>query len=99
MADLQVVAVLTAKPGSEKAVEEALTALVEPTRSEAGCTSYELFVSAADPATFITIETWRSTDDLDAHLQTPHVQQALSAAGDHLAQAPAIHPLTQVSTG
>lgn len=98
MADLQVVAVLTAKPGSEKLVGEALSALIEPTRSEAGCTSYELYVSAADKATFITVETWSSRDDLDAHMQTAHVQQALSAAGDHLAQAPAIHPLSPVGT-
>lgn len=99
MGDLQVVAVLTAKPGSEAVVGEALRALVGPTQSEEGCRSYQLFASAADPATFITVETWRSQDDLDAHLQTPHVQQALVAAGDHLAQAPAIHPLSEVSTG
>jgi quinol monooxygenase YgiN len=97
MADLQVVAVLTARTGSEQAVGEALNALVEPTRAEPGCTSYHLFVSEADPATFITVETWRSQDDLDAHFQTPHVQQALAAAGDHLAAAPAIHPLSKVS--
>jgi quinol monooxygenase YgiN len=99
MADLQVVGVMTAKPGSEKVVEQVLNALVEPTRSEAGCTSYELFASAVDKATFITVETWTSQDALDAHMQTPHVQQALSTAADHLAQAPAIHPLTAVSAG
>lgn len=98
MANLQVIAVITAKPGSEKVVGDALSALVEPTRSEAGCSSYQLFVSAVDPATFITVETWSSQDDLDAHLRGPHVQQALSAAGEHLAQAPAIHPLIPVST-
>jgi quinol monooxygenase YgiN len=78
MADLPVVAVITAKPGSEKQVEEALNALIEPTRAEAGCVSYNLFVSAADPTTFITVETWRSQADLDAHLQTAHVQGALT---------------------
>jgi quinol monooxygenase YgiN len=98
MPNLQVVAVLTAKPGSEKLVGDALNALVEPTRSEAGCNSYQLFVSAADPATFITVETWVAQDDLDAHLRTPHVQQALATAGDHLALAPAIHPLIPVNT-
>jgi quinol monooxygenase YgiN len=45
----------------------------------------------------ITVETWRSEDDLDAHFQTPHVQQALAAAGDHVAAAPAIHALSEVS--
>jgi quinol monooxygenase YgiN len=43
------------------------------------------------------MESWRSQADLDAHLQTPYVQQALAAAGDHLAQAPAIHPLRHVT--
>jgi quinol monooxygenase YgiN len=96
MADLQVVAVLKAKAGSEQAVGEALNALIEPTRAEPGCTSYQLFVSGAEPGTFITVETWTSQDDLDAHFQTPHVQQALASAGDHLAEAPAIHPLSEV---
>jgi quinol monooxygenase YgiN len=97
MADLQVVGVMTAKAGSEHEVGAALSALVEPTRSEPGNTSYQLFVSAADPVTFITVETWRSQADLDAHFQTPHVQQALATAGNHLKESPAVHPLSAVS--
>ena len=98
MANLQVVAIMTAKPRSVKLVSEALLALVEPTRSEPGCNSYQLFTSAVDPATFITVETWSSREDLNAHYQSPPVQQALSAVGDQLAQAPAIHPLIPVNT-
>jgi quinol monooxygenase YgiN len=98
MANLQVVAVMVSKPGSQRQVADALSALVEPTRAEAGCLSYQLYVSAVDPATFITVETWNSREDLDAHLQSPHVQQALSAAGDLLAHDPAIHPLIPVNT-
>ncbi len=30
-------------------------------------------------------------------MQTAHVQQALAAAGEHLAAAPAVHPLSAVS--
>lgn len=95
MSDLNVVAVLKAKPGSEQVLGRALAALVEPTRAEEGCTSYELFVSTADPTTFITIETWRSQDDLDAHMQTPHIADALAAAGDAFDGPPAIHPLAR----
>lgn len=97
MADLDVVAVLVAKPGSESVVSGALGALVEPTRAEAGCLSYDLYVSQADPATFITVERWRSTGDLDGHMGTPHIAKAFEVAGDHLAAAPAIHPLSAVS--
>ncbi|WP_249012009.1 putative quinol monooxygenase [Conexibacter sp. DBS9H8] len=96
MSDLHVVAVLTARPGSEAVLEEALRGIVEPTRAEAGCLAYELFRSAADPLSFVTVERWRSQEDLDAHMQTPHIAAALQAAGDAFAAAPAIHPLVPI---
>jgi quinol monooxygenase YgiN len=98
MPNLQVVAVMTAKSGSVKLVGEALQALVEPARAEPGCNSYQLFTSAVDPATFITVETWSSREALNAHYQSPPVVQALNAASEHLVQAPAIHPLIPVNT-
>lgn len=93
MPDLNVIAVITAQPGAADDVRSALQALVEPTRGEPGCLKYELFVSELDSNTFITVEEWRSTADLDAHLQTDHVQQALARAGALLSAPPAIHPL------
>lgn len=60
MTDFHVVAVVTAKAGSEKLVGEALSALVGPTRAEEGCICYQIFVSAADPAIFVALEIWRS---------------------------------------
>jgi quinol monooxygenase YgiN len=97
MSDLNVVAVLKAKAGSESVLQEALTSLVEPTRAEPGCISYELYRSEVDATTFITIELWRSQADLDAHMETPHIAQALTAAADAFDGAPAIHPLAPVS--
>ncbi len=97
MSDLNVVALLVAKPGSEGVVRDALTKLVAATLQEEGCLGYELSVSAADPATFVTVERWRSQDDLNAHMQTPHIAEVLATAGDHLAAPPAIHPLVPVA--
>lgn len=97
MSDLNVVAVLTAKPGSESIVREALEGLVEPTRAEAGNRGYTLYVSAVDPTVFVTVELWASQADLDAHMTTPHIGAALQIATEHLAAAPAIHPLDPVS--
>ena len=94
---LQVVATITAKPGSEEIVLGALRDLVGATREEDGCLSYELNRSAADAAVFVTVEQWRAQEDLDAHLQTPHLHKALEVAGEHLAAPPAIHPLTPVA--
>ena len=89
---------MTAKSGSVKLVGEALQALVEPARAEPGCNSYQLFTSAVDPATFITVETWSSREELNAHYQSPQVRAALSAISDDLVQPPAVHPLIPVST-
>lgn len=96
MPDLYVVAVLKARPGSEAVLRDALAELVTPTRAEDGCISYELFRSASDTSTFITVEKWRSQDDLDAHMQTAHIARALHTAGEALEGGPAIHPLTPV---
>jgi quinol monooxygenase YgiN len=96
MPELNVVAVLTAKPGSEQIVREALEGLVAPTSAEPGNLSYALYASAIDPTVFITIEKWAGQDELNAHMGTPHIAEAMSIAGEHLAVAPAIHPLIPV---
>ena len=93
---IHVVAVITAKPGSEDAVRAGLQDLVGPTRDEDGCLSYDLSESSAAPGTFVTVEEWKDPSDLDAHMQTEHVQAALGTLGDALAAAPAIHPLTPI---
>ena len=94
MPDLNVVAVITAQEGQRERLHEALQSLVEPTRAEPGCVNYQLFESTADANAFVTIEVWRSQDDLDQHMVSPHLKRVLESAGDTLETAPAIHPLT-----
>ncbi len=96
MSELPVVAVITAKEGSADVVREALTALVGPTRDEPGCLSYALYESASTPGVFVTVESWRGQDDLDAHMKTEHIARTFAVAGDALAGPPAIHPLTPI---
>ena len=93
MPEIDVVAVLIAKAGSEGVVGSALHDLLAPTRAEPGCISYHLFTSASSAQTFVTIEKWRSEDDIAAHMQSAHIAAALAAAGEHLAAPPAIHSL------
>jgi quinol monooxygenase YgiN len=94
VSDLPVVAVIVAKPGSEDTVRAALQGLVEPTLAEAGCRSYSLHESLATPGTFVTVESWDGSADLDAHMASDHIAAALAATDGHLAAAPTIHPLT-----
>ncbi len=91
---ISVVAVITAKPGSEDTVREAMKGLVGPTRDEEGCLSYDLSESASAPGVFITVEEWSAPSDLDKHMATEHIQGALGVLGSELATAPAIHSLT-----
>lgn len=46
--------------------------LVEETRTETGCISYELLQRADDPTRLLLVEEWESQAHLDAHTRTPH---------------------------
>lgn len=85
---VHVLAVFTAAPGKEGELEEVLTALIEPTRKEAGCIRYDLVRGLGKPAELVFIEEWESAAHLDAHSQTPHLQEAGRKVGP-LLEAPA----------
>jgi len=93
MPDIDVVAVIAAKPGSEAIVEGALQALVVASRRDHGCLSYDLYASDTTPGTFVTIEKWQSQADIDAHMASAHIADVITAAGDHFDGFPAIHTL------
>ena len=96
MAELDVVALIPASPGSEDVVRHALTTLAAATRDHEGCLHYELFESAAAPGTFVTVERWTAQEHLDAHMATDDIATALGAVEGHLAGDVAIHPLRPV---
>lgn len=79
-----VLARITAKNGLEDAVFSELLTLVDSTRREEGCITYDLYRSSCDPAVFIFHETWRSQEDLDRHFEMPHLLAFRSKAGEML---------------
>ena len=87
---LHVVAHITARPDTVDALRSLLFGLLEPTRREAGCLRYILLQNQNDPADFTFVEEWADAAALDAHLETPHLQAALSQALPLLAVAPDI---------
>lgn len=46
--------------------------LVEETRKEEGCISYNLFQDSQDKGTFTFVEEWLSKEHLDVHMQAEH---------------------------
>ena len=85
-----VIAYHRAKPGKEKELREALLAVCAPTRNEKGCINYDLHVSPDDPALLVFHENWVTKADLDAHLQSPHINAFRRIAPDLLAEPPNI---------
>lgn len=83
---VSVFAKIKAKPGKEDAVKQALLALIQPTRLEAGCINYDLHQSNTDKADFRFYENWESEEAFDQHLKTPHIQSFLEKADDLLSE-------------
>jgi len=75
MAEVSVVAISVAKPGSEARLREALTALIEPTRREPGVLQYELHHDLSEPRRFVFVERWESEEALAAHAKSAHIAQ------------------------
>jgi quinol monooxygenase YgiN len=58
----------------------AVTELAIPTRAEKGCIFYELYQMKDEPCDFFFVEEWDSEDDLQKHLQSPHVKAFVEKA-------------------
>lgn len=81
---LTVIAHMTALPGKEQELREALEGLVAPTTAEDGCVNYDLHVAVDDPATFFFYENWTSAEKLQAHLATDHLVALASRLDEFL---------------
>src|SRR4051794_14052252 len=90
---LRVVATLPIDPAHATEAAVALAALAAASREEDGCYGYDVFESTTAPGTFVTIEAWRSQEDMDAHLGTPHLAAAFEVLGPVIAGDVGLHPL------
>jgi len=94
MSEITVIARAKVKPGNEPAMEAALRTNAETSRCEAGCVSYSIL--RGDDGTFMTVERWKSQEDADSHMTTPHVQTLLQTIGPLLAAPPEISVMREV---
>lgn len=93
---LRVVARIIAQPDNIDEVRSCLSDLIEPTRKEPGCISYELLQNKSDPSDFTFVEEWESDDAVDAHLKTDHLQNAVSRVTGLITTAPDIRKYSLV---
>lgn len=87
---LYVIAKVQARPGKEETLKGLMQELVEPTKTEKGCLSYELFQDRKNPAVLTLVEQWESEADLNTHLGLPHMQKLFGQLQELVAAAPDI---------
>ena len=63
---------LHAREGEERAVEEALREVTEPSRAEPGCLSFHIFRSMRDPRLFYIHSRWVDAAAFQLHAELPH---------------------------
>ncbi|MFI8339123.1 putative quinol monooxygenase [Streptomyces sp. NPDC085639] len=85
-----------AQPARRQALQDALAALVEPSRAEDGCFDYTPFELLEEPGTFYVRETWADQEALDFHLATPHFQAFAARFAELLAEPIRLIPLREV---
>lgn len=71
-------------------VKSILLEIIEPTRQEQGCITYELLQNKADPTDFTFVEEWESQALLNEHLNSAHIAQASSQLNGLIATEPDI---------
>lgn len=99
---INVIAVITAKPGQRQAVLEAFRANRANVLAEDGCIEYDAavdvdpvlgFQAPFGPDSFVVIEKWRDLDALKAHARAPHMVAYAAQTRDLVANR-AIHVLS-----
>ncbi|MFG0276291.1 MAG: putative quinol monooxygenase [Phycisphaerales bacterium] len=70
---VRIVVRVRAKPDLAERMGALLASIVEPTRAEPACVSYELLQDRETPFEFLLVQEWRSDRAYDEHLEQPHM--------------------------
>ena len=79
MAKLTVLANITANADKIELVKAELLKLIDITRAEAGCITYDLHQDNDNPAHFLFFENWESRELWQAHMGAQHLADYLAA--------------------
>jgi len=67
-----VTATITANPDERDKIIKKSQDLIESTRLESGCISYNLYASTEDDNILLMLERWENQEVLESHMQTKH---------------------------
>ncbi|HMT07781.1 MAG TPA: putative quinol monooxygenase [Pyrinomonadaceae bacterium] len=88
--NLTLVAKLKVKDDAVEQIKAAALAIVEPSRAEAGCISYDVHQSVEDPTVFAWYETWTDKAAIDQHFEYDYVKNFFATVNDLAAEPPTI---------
>jgi len=74
-----VVAQYRVQQGEHAAVYAALSRMVAPTRAEAGCLAYDVYVDPDDHNFIVLIEEYKDSEAFQSHLDSAHFESILRA--------------------
>ena len=67
--------------GEIQRLAPAFEANIRATRAEAGCARYAYGVDLADPNLLQVVEEWSDEEAVNAHMNTPHMAELMTALG------------------
>jgi len=71
-------------PETKSDVIVLMNTMVEKSRQEPGCISYEYFEGITDSDQVVLLQEWESADHLQSHYQTQHMEEFLRKLGHYL---------------
>ncbi|WP_310620863.1 putative quinol monooxygenase [Flexibacterium corallicola] len=89
---LFIFAEITPKPEHFKDAQQAIISILDETRAEAGCRSFDLFTSPAGDTLYL-FEEWDNQSALDQHHDQPYTRAVFKSYEEWLAKPPRILPL------
>lgn len=95
MADLTIVANITAKADKIDLVKAELIKLIDTTLAEEGCVQYDLHQDNENPAYFMFYENWTSRELWQAHMNAQHLRD-YAAATEGAIEAFTLYEMTRV---
>lgn len=75
MKELKIVATIVLKPKYQNDVLKALHNVVDATRKEEGNISYELLQNVSDNLSYTILESWKSQEAIDLHMNSAHFDE------------------------
>jgi len=95
---LFVFAEITPKPQHLEDARDAIVGIIDQTRTEPGCKSFEVF-DGLEAGSLYLFEEWHDQSALDAHYGQPYTAAVFASYEKWLQKPPTIHKLSRLGTG